>query len=77
MTKVSRSAYQKLSEENKRLKRDIRAIVMDYDMDIFKKYEKEFIADEQFHVLMKDVALKYIDDHPEHHWIKELSPPNP
>ena len=50
---------------------------MDYDMDIFKKYEKEFIADEQFHVLMKDVALKYIDDHPEHHWIKELSPPNP
>lgn len=77
MTKVSRAVYQKLSEENKSLKRDIYAMVMKYDQKTFDKWYKHFWKEEQFSSMLKEAAMQYIEDHPEHHWIRNLGTTQP
>ena len=71
MSKVSRSVYQKLAEENKRLKADLRTIVMaskplsDYEIETIRKYRKQFQEEDYFNLVMKEVASEYIKQHPE------------
>lgn len=65
MSKVSRSVYQKLKEENKRLLADIKSLVMDEDdsLKIHLKWHEKFEADRVFHEEMKAVCKQYIKDH--------------
>lgn len=65
MSKVSRSVYQKLKEENNRLTKDLRAITMDFDKKVFRKYRDKFTEDDKFHSLLKIVCSQYLKKHPE------------
>lgn len=71
MSKVSRSVYQKLAEENKRLKADLKTIVMarkplsDYEIETIRKYRKQFQKEDSFNLIMKEVASEYIKQHPD------------
>lgn len=71
MSKVSRSIYQKVVEENKRLRADLKIIVMaqkplsDLEKETIVKYRKEFQQQDYFNLLMKEVASKYVAEHPE------------
>lgn len=71
MSKVSRSVYQKLAEENKRLKADLRTITMankplsDYEIDTIRKYRKQFQKEDYFNAVMKEVAEECIKNNPE------------
>ncbi len=70
MSKVSRSVYQKLKEENNRLTKDLRAITMDFNKEVFRKWREKFTDDDAFHVTMKKVAREYMDKHPEYDIMK-------
>jgi hypothetical protein len=71
MSKVSRGVYQKLSEENKRLKADLRTIVMakkpftPHEIETLTKYRKQFQENDAFNEIMKGFASDYIRQHPE------------
>lgn len=68
MSKVSRNVYQKVCEENKRLKKDIKVLVSglgDY-LEVLGKWQVRFAEEEQFNKDMKIVVREYIKDHPEH-----------
>ena len=71
MSKVSRSVYQKVAEENKRLKSDLRTIVMavkplsNYEKETIVKYRKQFQKEDAFSLMMKEVASEYIKQHPD------------
>jgi len=71
MSKVSRSVYQKVAEENKRLKSDLRTIVMavkpfsSHEIYIIKKYRKQFQKEDYFNLVMKKVAERIIADNPD------------
>lgn len=56
---VTRSAFQKKSEECKRLKNDIYLMVMESDNSVFVKWEKHFKSEEEFIRILKEAALKY------------------
>lgn len=66
MSKVSRSVFQKLSEENKRLKDDIRTLVQGKVFDI-KKIEKkwriQFNRERQLYFIATKFAKDYIQEH--------------
>lgn len=67
-TPVSRSVYQKLAEENKRLRRDIEIIVMgSMPESILKRAEwkKVFEKELAFNRMMKEYATEYFKNHPE------------
>lgn len=70
MSSVSRSIYQKVVEENKRLKADIKALV-NYDQDpdkyieTFLKWKKHFKKQHQFNCFMREAAIQYLEQHPE------------
>jgi uncharacterized protein involved in tolerance to divalent cations len=71
MSNVSRSVYQKVCEENKRLKEDIRILVRGkiacdqlYE-NTFYKWHKKFREENKFHKLLKEVAIDYMKEHPE------------
>ena len=71
-TYVSRSAYQKVCEENKRLKIDIYTLVMSdiphetgLWMDVYDKWVAQFTKDAEFKRMMKEYAIQYFKDHPE------------
>jgi len=69
MSDVSRSVYQKVCEENKRLKADIR-ILAGVKRDSFYiktvlKWRRIFLDEEYSGALLKKAALQYIKDHPE------------
>ena len=78
MTAVSRSTYQKVVEENKRLKEDIRIMVgRSIDYKDFKKRDEVrtkwisyFREQEQLHSCLKQAAEQYFKDHPELNPIK-------
>lgn len=73
MSNVSRSVYQKVCEENKRLKEDIKILVCtcisNYDRqkhaDTVNKWRKRFRDDEELRQILKDFATEYIKEHPE------------
>lgn len=71
MSKVSRSVYQKVAEENKRLKSDLRIIVMaqkplsDLEKETIVKYRKQFQKEDWFHAVMKEAAKEYVAKNPD------------
>lgn len=59
MSNISRSVYQKLAEENKRLKADIKKLVWvksveDRDL-VFRKWYEYFIEEYDFHRAIKEI----------------------
>lgn len=67
MSKVSRSVYQKVVEENKSLKRDIHTIVRGDIVDAIKvrmKWEDKFSEEERFWNSIKQAANEYFKDKP-------------
>lgn len=69
MSDVSRSVYQKVCEENKRLKADIEVLTSGkFDNEYITtllKYRKIFRKENEFRELMKEAARQYIKEHPE------------
>jgi len=68
MSKISRSEYQKVCEENKRLIDDLRIICCGEPEDsiiVEMKWHDHFIKENEFQSLMKDTAKRYLDEHPE------------
>lgn len=68
MTKVSRSIYQKLKEENKRLLADIKVMACGECFEAIQmriKWRTKFKRVEAFNAAMKAVALRYFKQHPE------------
>lgn len=67
MSKVSRSVYQKLKEENKRLLNDIRILTFSATMDdrskTFNKWANRFRKERDFNQMLITHAKKYIEDH--------------
>ena len=73
MSKVSRSVYQKLKEENKKLLRDIETLVDPVNMDrinMYKKWQSHFREEKEFNNVMRSVAtdmiLKDPDQYPDY-----------
>ena len=68
-TYVSRSTYQKVCEENKRLLADIKILTaegVNPDAILLKmKWQKKFLGDKQFHEALTRVAKEYLEEHPE------------
>lgn len=69
MSSVSRSVYQKLAEENKRLKADIWQMVMrpvtGETILLRMKYKEQFEKDKALANTLHDHAVQYIKDHPD------------
>jgi len=70
MSAVSRSIYQKVCEENKRLKADIKILVESHGdapayIETILKWRKVFREQKQFNVFMKEAAIRYLEQHPE------------
>lgn len=70
MSSVSRSVYQKVCEENKRLKADIKILVESYGdapayIETLLKWRKVFRKQKEFNVFMKEAAIQYLEKHPE------------
>jgi len=69
MSSVSRSVYQKLKEENKRLLNDIKTLTYPkfeyppHRIIIKEKWCKYFEKENQFHELMRAASKQYIKDH--------------
>ena len=67
MSNVSRSVYQKLKEENKKLLKDIRILTFQATMDernkTFNKWVNRFRNETEFNQILKNHAKKYIQDH--------------
>lgn len=72
MTAVSRSTYQKVVEENKRLKADIKTLVMskreppsiEY-AQVYLRWRIIFLKEYNLRNLLKQAAEQYFKDHPE------------
>lgn len=68
---VSRSVYQKLAEENKRLLHDIYILCSEkYTLHpekiiIIQKWRDKIKKDRQFNALLKQYAIDYFEKHPE------------
>jgi hypothetical protein len=63
---VSRSAYQKLAEENKKLKDDIRILVSgspEMKELVRSKWEKIFTEAVKFNYWLKEIALAVLPNH--------------
>ena len=62
MSSVSRSVYQKLAEENKRLKNDIEILILGNDMDIqqkvWDKYYLYFEKRNMYNKMIREILLK-------------------
>lgn len=70
MSNVSRSVYQKVCEENKHLKADIKILVESYGdapayIETLLTWRKVFREQKQFNVFMKEAAIQYLEKHPE------------
>ncbi|HLG26241.1 MAG TPA: hypothetical protein VI423_00480 [Paenisporosarcina sp.] len=67
---VSRSVYQKLAEENKKLKADLKILCFDKpsvdSITVRAKWKIHFLKEANFNSLMKDFATNYIKEHPEY-----------
>lgn len=76
MSKVKRSTYQKVVEENKRLVADIRVLVKDHNPEppsihefakTVIKWRDKFHEEREFNRLIKNACIKYFEEHPEEH----------
>lgn len=80
MSNVSRSVYQKLKEENKRLINDIRILVYPDDSNGWKpvltKWRQKFQEDDEFTRMLQEVCREYLKEHPEYD-IKKRMEENP
>lgn len=69
MTTVSRSTYQKVVEENKRLKEDIKVLVIGPVSPEFKtvsqKWSVRFYEEDELNNALKEAAKQYLSKHPE------------
>jgi len=70
MSAVSRGVYQKVCEENKRLKADIKKLVMSYEsapeyLETLLKWRKCFKNEDAFNILMREAGTQYLKEHPE------------
>ena len=69
MSNVSRSVYQKVCEENKRLKEDIHTLVSPFHdivyLNVVEKWRKKFKDENDLHLALKQAANQYIKEHPE------------
>lgn len=69
MSSVSRSVYQKLKEENKRLLADILVLTDPMPdekfMPVLKRWRKHFQEQREFDQMLKEVVAEYIKEHPE------------
>lgn len=68
-TYVSRSVYQKLSEENKLLKTDIYTLVMKpltfESIRIRGNWQNKFESDAELSKMLHDYAVQYVKDNPD------------
>lgn len=67
MSKIRRSVYQKLAEENKRLQQDIRILIEGKVFDFIKvkkKWKNQFDQERIFNSMMKDIAKEYFETDP-------------
>ena len=69
---VSRAVYQKVAEENKRLKRQLRILCMEPGVDAIRlrmelrdKFKKEDGINRVINTVLKEAAREYFKDHPE------------
>jgi len=78
MSNVSRSVYQKLKEENKRLLLDLYVLTMTpisiESINTRKKWRDKFTEEAEFNALLKEVAQQYIKEHPEYDIMKWKQP---
>ena len=69
MSNVSRSVYQKVCEENKRLKEDIHTLVSPFHdivyLNIVEKWRRKFKEENDLHLILKQAAKQYIKQHSE------------
>ena len=69
MTTVSRSTYQKVVEENKRLKEDIRILILGNDaaqfLSVTRKWRDIFKKEDELNNALKEAARQYLSKHPE------------
>jgi len=69
MSSVSRSVYQKLAEENKRLKKDIYLLVMKpysgLSVNARAEWYKKFKQDQELAQMLHDYAVQYVKDNPD------------
>ena len=69
MTTVSRSTYQKVVEENKRLKEDIKVLANRKDffefLSVTRKWREIFRKEDELSYALKQAAEQYFKDHPE------------
>ncbi len=79
MSSVSRSVYQKLKEENKRLIADIFVLVQPFDLHknidkilITSKWRKKFEEEEALNKVLKEACLEYLKRHPEFSIVKKI-----
>lgn len=67
-SKISRSVFQHVVEQNKKLLRDLKTICMEPGVKAIllrMKYRDKFKKDEAFNTAMRNVALRYFKEHPE------------
>lgn len=67
---VSRSIYQKVCEENKKLKSDIFTLVMSKGVSperilVKDKWERKFNQDQYLKQMLHDYAVQYVKDNPD------------
>ncbi len=68
MAHVSRSTFQKVVEENKRLKKDIKTFIYgDIPSIIFlkDKWRKDFEKEKSFNLMMRSISQLYMDNNPD------------
>ncbi|MCB0446395.1 MAG: hypothetical protein KDD03_02595 [Gelidibacter sp.] len=71
MSKINRSTYQKLAEENKRLKKDLKTLTydnnrsdnMDEWIETFEKWSDYFEKEERMERITKELVKEYIKEH--------------
>jgi hypothetical protein len=64
MSNVSRSVYQKEVEKNRRLMRDIKALVMDCDFDTHMKWYEHFRSEREESEQLRAMVLGWMKDNP-------------
>ena len=75
---VSRAVYQKLAEENKKLKADLKVLCFDglsSDTIMLRiKWRNKFKKEADFNATLKTIATEYIKEHPEYDITKRIDP---
>ena len=72
MSNVSRSTYQKVCEENKRLMKDIKILVgrtnslTPQKIELLETYRAKFKDKDDLDYVIKLAAIEYLKDHPEY-----------